>query len=157
MKKVLIVAVILLCASAAAAKFPVAYQCFPMDGHPLTLEVCRALFLAVESNPALDLTTDFDTLFFQIIILPVDVNGYIAVTIATGFVYPPWDGVALASYHGTHLVLPGKFDEKISDRIIQSAVDGMAQWFLQYEEQIRAAMTEPCEERRSYRYEVSNG
>jgi hypothetical protein len=141
----------------AASQVPVAYQCFPIDGQPVTFRVCELVFEAVKSNERMELTTDLDVPYFQIILLPVSANDYVSVAVATALVDPALDGLAFSSYYGVHLMQPGRFGNSIAASIVDQLISGMQSWYEMNEDRLMRVHPQLGDQSGKHRYECSYG
>ena len=137
MRRSIIILTVLLVASTASAQLPYAFQCHPDADSALEVELCSSLAAAMTKSDTMVDAEDPFAPHFQLLILPTARGGYISVTIASNFVYPPLSGLALSAYIGGFMILPDKLCEKTADEIMDRTSIGTATWMVKAEPAIR--------------------
>ena len=143
MKRTIIILSVLLLAATASAQLPYHYRCQHDKKQPLEVELCSSLAAAMMRSDTMIDATDPNLPHFVLIILPTARGGYISVAIASLFIYPPLNGLALSAYFGGYIIMPDKLDDQVASVIMDKVSIGTASWMIGAKEAIGAIKTCP--------------
>ena len=133
MKRSIIILVLLLLAVPAYGfdKLPARYYCKADDAVPEEAEFCGKMRIAFESTGFVELDVDGSSPHFRIVVLPTVRDGYYSITVASGFVYPPLNGLVLSAYLSGYLLQPGGMTEENTRYIAQTSLRGIFSWMVE--------------------------
>ena len=130
MRRSIIILVLLLLAVPAYGfdKLPARYYCKADDAVPEEAEFCGKMRIIFESTGFVELDVDGSSPHFRIVILPTVRDGYYSITVASGFVYPPLNGLVLSAYLSGYLLQPGGMTDENIQYIAQTSLRGIFGW-----------------------------
>jgi hypothetical protein len=67
---------------------------------------------------------------FYLIVLPTERGGYISLTIASNFYYPPLNGLVLSVYIGGFIIEPDVFNDAVADDIMGGVALETSKWMI---------------------------
>jgi hypothetical protein len=128
MRRSAIILSILFLASTAGAQLPYAYHC--QYENDIEHEICSFLAAAMVRSVEMVEAEDTSRPHFFLIVLPTERGGYISVTIASNFFYPPLNGLVLSVYIGGFIVEPDIFNDEVADNIMGGVALETAKWMI---------------------------
>jgi hypothetical protein len=109
--------------------FPVEYICAQDPNEPLEAEFCARLQVALGNTGFITFDPVPDGVpYFHIIVLPTVRDGYLSVAVASNFMYPPLNGLALSAYVSGFIVIPDGVTDESVKQIAMRVLYGTAQW-----------------------------
>ena len=136
MKRMIIILSVLFYAHLAAAEYPVQYQCTANSEEPLEGRFCADYKDSLESSGFIVLEYDENSPYFRIIVLPTARDGYLSITIASNFLYPPLAGFALSAHLSSYIMSPGGIDQDgVLDYIARQNIRGISLWMIAFDKE----------------------
>ena len=137
MRRTIIILVVLLFAGSAYASepYPVDYKCIADASRPKEAEFCTIFKVQLALSGLVVFDIDKDRPYFQIIVLPTTRGGYLSVTVASNFIYPPLAGLALSAYISSYIVIPSQAEEleRCAGYMVGKNLTGISEWMLYFE------------------------
>ena len=132
MRRMIIILSILLVAGSAGAAFPVDFHCASDPDHPKEAEFCRVIKVQFAATGMVVYEFDQNKPHFRIVVLPTARGDHISVTIASTFIYPPLDGLALSVFLSSYLLVPCSDAEFVSaaEYMAKQNVMGVSRWMV---------------------------
>ena len=147
MRRTIIIFVVLLFAGGAYAAdpFPVDYQCVSDPSRPTEAVFCEVFRIQLIATGMFKFDIDRSRPFFMIVVLPTVRDGYLSVTVASNFIYPPFAGLALSAYISSYMVDPvqGEDLERCAEYMVKKNLVGISQWMVWFEEKIGIVRPNP--------------
>lgn len=130
MKRMIIILVLLLVAvPGLAQELPAEYICAADPSEPLEAEFCARFQVALANTGYISFDPVLDGQpYFHIIVLPTVRDGYLSVAVASNFMYPPLDGLALSAYLSGFIIIPGGVTDENIVQIALRVLHGTAEW-----------------------------
>ena len=120
----------------AADQIPIHYGCDFDKEHPAEFKFCNELYEALDATGMVDLDTSDDLVYFDVMALPTERDGYIALTIHASFRFPPLHGFALSAFTWGIIIEPGSPPELVNASIAAGVVAGVSKWMIGAEENL---------------------
>ena len=127
-RSIIILVLLLLAVPAFGQTLPARYYCKADDAIPEEAEFCGKMRIAFESTGFVELDVDGSRPHFRIVVLPTVRDGYYSITVASGFVYPPLNGLVLSAYLSGYLLQPGGMTDENIQYIAQTSLRGIFSW-----------------------------
>jgi hypothetical protein len=138
MRRTIIILSLLLLAAPLYAddQIPIDYDCKFDPQHPAEAKFCIDLYDALGATGLVDLDISDDAVYFDIIVLPTERGGYIALTMHASFRFPPLQGFALSAFTWGIIIEPGSPPEAVNASIAAGIVNGVSQWMVDSHENL---------------------
>ena len=135
MIRMIIILSVLLYAPLAAAEYPIQYRCMSNPEEPLEGRFCASYRDALESSEFIVMEYDENGSYFRIIVLPTARDGYLSITVASNFLYPPLAGFALSAHISSYIMSPGGMEQEgVMEYIANKNIVGISLWMLAFDD-----------------------
>lgn len=119
---------------------PVDLKCLENPEKPIEVEFCAAFKQALLDTGSVTYDFQEGSPHFGFVVIPVERDQYLSVSMASNLYFPPLDGLALSAYLGGFIVLPGahtdaEAHEVMATRIVYASaeyVQANVDWLLQF-------------------------
>lgn len=129
-RSIILLSLLLLAVPAVANELPVEYICVANPDMPGEGAFCAGFKAALLKTGFITYDRIQGKPFFHIIVLPTMRDDYTAVTVASNFIYPPLNGLALSAYFAGFIIRPGGVTESNLDEIANRVVSSTAEWMI---------------------------
>jgi len=140
MRRMIIILSVLFFAASASAEFPIDYQCHSDPDVPLEAELCTRYKVALADSGFITFEYSENKPYFRIIVLPTARDGYISISIASNFLYPPLAGFALSAHLSSYIMLPGGLTDTHLRYMVAQNLRGISMWLVAFDKSAPARM-----------------